>query len=47
MDMWEFARNLADVYKRQVMGLGAGAYNDGTVYYPNLVIDLIDKVKLI
>lgn len=30
-----------------VMGLGAGAYNDGTVYYPNLVIDLIDKVKLI
>ena len=29
-----------------VMGLGAGAYNDGTVYYPNLVIDLIDKVKL-
>ena len=26
-----------------VMGLGAGAYNDGTVYYPNLVIDLIDK----
>ena len=28
-----------------VMGLGAGAYNDGTVYYPNLVIDLIDKVK--
>ena len=26
-----------------VMGLGAGAYNDGTVYYPNLV----DKVKLI
>ena len=30
-----------------VMGLDAGAYNDGTVYYPNLVIDLIDKVKLI
>ena len=30
-----------------VMGLGAGAYNDGTVYYPNLVIDFIDKVKLI
>ena len=30
-----------------VMGLGAGAYNNGTVYYPNLVIDLIDKVKLI
>lgn len=30
-----------------VMGLGAGAYKDGTVYYPNLVIDLIDKVKLI
>ena len=30
-----------------VMGLGAGAYYDGTVYYPNLVIDLIDKVKLI
>lgn len=30
-----------------VMGLGTGAYNDGTVYYPNLVIDLIDKVKLI
>ena len=30
-----------------VMGLGAGAYNDGTVYYPNPVIDLIDKVKLI
>ena len=30
-----------------VMGLGASAYNDGTVYYPNLVIDLIDKVKLI
>lgn len=30
-----------------VMGLGVGAYNDGTVYYPNLVIDLIDKVKLI
>ena len=30
-----------------VMGLGAGAYNDGTVYYPNLVIDLIGKVKLI
>ena len=30
-----------------VMGVGAGAYNDGTVYYPNLVIDLIDKVKLI
>ena len=30
-----------------VMGLGAGAYNDGTVYSPNLVIDLIDKVKLI
>ena len=30
-----------------VMGLGAGAYNDGTVYYPNLVIDLIDKVTLI
>ena len=30
-----------------VMCLGAGAYNDGTVYYPNLVIDLIDKVKLI
>lgn len=30
-----------------VMGLGAGAYNDGTEYYPNLVIDLIDKVKLI
>lgn len=30
-----------------VMGLGAGAYNGGTVYYPNLVIDLIDKVKLI
>ena len=28
-----------------VMGLGAGAYYDGTVYYPNLVIDLIDKVK--
>ena len=28
-----------------VMGLGAGAYNNGTVYYPNLVIDLIDKVK--
>lgn len=30
-----------------VMGLGVGAYKDGTVYYPNLVIDLIDKVKLI
>lgn len=30
-----------------VMGLGAGAYKDGIVYYPNLVIDLIDKVKLI
>lgn len=30
-----------------VMGLGTGAYKDGTVYYPNLVIDLIDKVKLI
>lgn len=30
-----------------VMGLGAGAYKDGTVYYPNLVIYLIDKVKLI
>ena len=30
-----------------VMDLGAGAYNDGTVYYPNLVIDFIDKVKLI
>ena len=30
-----------------VMGLGTGAYYDGTVYYPNLVIDLIDKVKLI
>ena len=30
-----------------VMGLGAGAYNDGTVYYLNLVIDFIDKVKLI
>ena len=30
-----------------VMGLGAGAYKDGTVYYPNLVIDFIDKVTLI
>lgn len=29
------------------MGLGAGAYKDGTVYYPNLVIDFIDKVTLI
>lgn len=30
-----------------VMGLGAGAYSDGSVYYPNLVVDFIDKVTLI
>ena len=31
----------------ELTAMGAGAYKDGTVYYPNLVIDFIDKVTLI